>query len=115
MRKEIDRAGRDSALARLEKARADYLVDARRHAELLWKKLRRPISVDDVRAVCPPPAGIDPRVMGAIFHRNAWTPIGLAVVGKHAHARHIRTFVPNREAEWFSRAQPRAVRTGKVA
>ena len=102
MTKPVDREGRDTALARLE-ARIDYLKRARNAAALLYKRLRRPISVDDVRAVVPPPEDIDPRVMGAIFHRNWWTPVGVTMVGKHAHARSIRTFVPNIESHWFKK------------
>ena len=30
------------------------------------------VTIDEVRAILPPPAGIDPRVMGAVFKRSEW-------------------------------------------
>ena len=49
-----------------EDHRASWLEMARETAIRLSKK-RGIISIDDVRIECPPPPGVDPRVMGAVF------------------------------------------------
>ena len=57
---------RDEALALLERTRADYIKKARYEA---WRVLlfNGEVSADDLHERCPVPAGIDPRVMGAVF------------------------------------------------
>ena len=57
---------RDQALARLEHRRHQWLVAARvvRDAFL---RVRDEVSADDIHRLCPIPADIDPRVMGALF------------------------------------------------
>ena len=62
---------RESALALLERTRKDYLAKARSVAAQIAYTTQQPVCVDDVRALCPPPESIDPRVMGAIF--NHWS------------------------------------------
>lgn len=43
----------------------------------VWKRLRRPISTDDVKPVLPPiPEGADPRIMTACFPRKQWKRVG---------------------------------------
>lgn len=58
-----------------EEMRAEFIAKARAVAERLGRD-GRAISVDDVRAVCPPPEGIDGRVMGAIFRAKEWEKVG---------------------------------------
>jgi hypothetical protein len=49
-----------------EETKPDYLWQARSIARRLLKD-RDWITVDDIRAICPPPADMHPTVMGAIF------------------------------------------------
>jgi hypothetical protein len=49
-----------------EEHRSDWLENARAAARRL-ARTRREITINDVRAECPPPDHIDPRVMGAVF------------------------------------------------
>jgi hypothetical protein len=58
-----------------EEHRRDWLEHARTVAFRLGTT-GRAITVDDVRALVPPPAHVDPRVMGAIFRTSDWEPIG---------------------------------------
>jgi hypothetical protein len=84
---------RDEALALFETHRAAWLAEARRTAFLLYRQAGRPITVDDVRMACPPPAGSDPRVMGAVF--TGWTAVGYVNSRRRAcHGRPIRLFAP---------------------
>ena len=73
-----------------ESTREDYLAEARLAAESLANE-RGVITVNDVREVCPPPDGIDPRVMGAIFRSKAWEKVGY-ISSSRAHMRPIAQF-----------------------
>lgn len=87
------RQARDEALELFEVHRAEWLGEARRAALLLYRQVGRPITVDDVRAECPPPAGCDPRVMGGVF--TGWAPVGFTNSRRRAcHGRPIRLFEP---------------------
>lgn len=69
-------ATKDDALDALEVARADYLSKARL-AILEATTVGQIITIDDVRALCPPPDCIDPRVMGGVLRdRKTWEPVG---------------------------------------
>lgn len=84
---------RDEALALFEEHRAEWLAAARRTAILLYRQFGRPITIDEVRAECPPPAGVDPRVMGAVF--TGWTAVGFTNSRRRTcHGRPIRLFQP---------------------
>lgn len=79
--------------------RDDYLSLARRVALMLHKKLQRPITVDDVRAVVPPPPEWDGRLMGAIFKTEDWTWYAYERSGRSTcHRRPISSFVPSQGA-----------------
>lgn len=68
---------RDEALDALEIARREYVAQARAAAFVVASKMPDGmITIDDVRAVCPPPDGIDPRVMGTILRAPDWRKIG---------------------------------------
>lgn len=87
---------RDEALELFEVHRAEWLAAARQTAILLYRREQRPITVDEVRAECPPPAGVDPRVMGAVF--SGWTPVGFTNSRRRTcHGRPIRQFEPTGE------------------
>lgn len=78
-----------------EETRTEYLVRARKAAFDLWREKLKPLTIDDVREVCPPPANFDPRVMGAVFNKTYWVPVGFTTSNRRvAHGRAIRQFVP---------------------
>lgn len=55
--------------------RADWLQTARQIALELGRN-GVSVTIDMVRAKIPPPAGVDPRVMGAVFTRKDWINCG---------------------------------------
>lgn len=84
---------RDEALALFEIHRAEWLAAARHAALRLYRQSGRPITIDEVRGVCPPPEGIDPRVMGAVF--TGWVAVGFVNSRRRmCHGRPIRLFQP---------------------
>jgi hypothetical protein len=88
---------RDGALDLFEEHRAEWLASARHAAILLYRRVRRPLTIDDVRAECPPPAWADPRVMGAVF--RGWNPVGYTNSRRRTcHGRPIRLFEPTEES-----------------
>jgi hypothetical protein len=83
---------KEAALALLEQTRAEYLQDAREAAMRLGEQHDQ-VTIDDVRAVCPPPAGIDPRVMGAVFRGRLWKAVGfVSSTRATCHRRPVRLF-----------------------
>ena len=83
----------DKILPRYEQHRGDWLAEARRVALELGRQRER-VCVDDVRRICPPPAGQDPRVMGAIFRSGPWQKVGMS--------NSQRRTCHNRPISWFS-------------
>jgi hypothetical protein len=85
----------DEVLPLFNQTRDDYLSLARRVALMLHKRLQRPISVDDVRAVVPPPSEWDGRLMGAVFKTEDWTWVAYERSTRSTcHKRPISTFEP---------------------
>lgn len=83
---------RDAALDLLEATRGEYLEHAREVATRIGQE-RGSCTVDDVRELAPPPEGIDPRVMGAIFRPREWEPGGWVQSRRRAcHGRPVRVF-----------------------
>lgn len=83
---------KEEALEALEQYRAGYLASARQVArELVAKSPDGTVTVNDVRAVCPPPENIDGRVMGAIFRGGEWEMVGYTP-SLRAHMRPIARF-----------------------
>lgn len=84
----------------LEQTRYEYL-DAARDAARRLLEVRQSITINDVRDVCPPPSGIDPRVMGAVLRHRDFEPTGEFVLSSRraCHARPIRRFRLVREIE----------------
>ena len=83
---------KEAALDALEQARKDYITEARTVAYMIFLG-KGSVTVDDVREVCPPPAGVDPRVMGAIFHTADWVKVGFRnSKRKTCHKRPIAVF-----------------------
>ena len=77
----------------LEAHRPDYLAAARAAARRLLET-RPSITVNDIREVCPPPADIDPRVMGAVFRHRDFEATGEFVLSSRntCHKRPIQRF-----------------------
>ena len=51
------------------------------------------VTIDDVRALCPPPDSADPRIMGAVFAGNRFERIGFIASQRDAcHGRTIGVF-----------------------
>ena len=75
----------------LEEHRPDYLSLARDAARKLLSE-RDSITINDVRAVCPPPSDIDPRVMGAVFRHADFEATGEFVLSSRTtcHRRPIQ-------------------------
>lgn len=84
---------RDQALTGLEEARMEYLAHARSVAESYARMGDGTCTVDDVRRVLPPPEGMDPRVMGAVFTRKDWELVGYkSSHRRECHGRPIARF-----------------------
>ena len=62
-------------LENFEETRKEYLQQARYAADKLYANGKKELTGNDIREICPPPANIDPRVMGAIFPRKIWKVI----------------------------------------
>ena len=58
-------------LPKFEMHRAEWLLVARATARQLGEA-KGEITINDVRRLCPPPNGVDPRVMGAVLKRPEW-------------------------------------------
>jgi len=54
-----------------EETRKEWLARARRVAFQIGLQ-QKEVTINDVRAVIPPPEEVDPRVMGAVFVRQDW-------------------------------------------
>ncbi len=81
-------------LPRLESGpdRAEWLAKARAVARRLGAS-GRIVDIDDVRAQCPPPEGIDPRINGAVFLRAEWKNLGYRTGSRPlSHNRPIARF-----------------------
>ena len=77
-----------------EQTRGEYLAEARYYARLIAKE-KSFVTVNDIRAVCPPPPHMDGRILGAVFNRADWERIGYVEnPRKTAHGRPICRFVP---------------------
>lgn len=77
-----------------EEHREDWL-DAARMAAVRLGKSQPVVTIDDVREVCPPPPGVDPRVMGAVFWpRDVWERVGF--VSSKRKACHNRPVAQHR-------------------
>jgi hypothetical protein len=83
---------REAALDRLDAARPLW-VDVARQAATRIAEARGQVTIDDVREVCPPPEGTDPRVMGTVLRKPVFEPIGYVQSTRIAcHGRPIRVF-----------------------
>ena len=74
-------------LPRQEAAHGRWIDKARSVAERLGQS-GKGITIDMVRAECPPPIDVDPRVMGSVFQRKVWENCGY--IGGYRQASHGR-------------------------
>jgi len=88
----------DNVLPLFEDAREDFLTKARSVAISIAKRDPKGIcTIDMVRAECPPPPDVDPRVMGAVFQcrydTDPWEKIGFVSSKRKAcHGRPVSVF-----------------------
>jgi hypothetical protein len=79
------------AMDLFEQHRAEWLAEAR--ALLGSKPEGTRMTVNDVRAVCPPPPDVDGRVMGSVFKKPDWVPVGYVKSSRReCHNRPIALF-----------------------
>lgn len=90
----------EKGLARKRKALNDHERKRKiwldRTRQLLQEKYLadgRPLSANDVWSINPPPEGVHPSVLGAVFKTKNFIPVGYTQSsGADAHARQIRTY-----------------------
>jgi len=85
----------EEAMDLLKSRRAGFISMARKAAvQIASKHPDRLVTIDDVRDKCPPPEGIDPRVMGAVFsERDTWEFVSFTRSARRAcHHRPIQIF-----------------------
>jgi hypothetical protein len=76
-----------------EEHRADWLARARAVAYQICLD-KGSATIDEVRARCPPPADVDPRVMGAVFRtRDFVSTDHIKSTRRNCHNRPIVVFV----------------------
>ena len=70
----------------------EWLAQARAVARRIARE-NGTVTIDQVREFCPPPAGVDPRVMGAVMQPREFQMIRLTESRRKAcHGRHIGVF-----------------------
>lgn len=75
-----------------EQSRTAWLANARATARYLARKNGQ-VNINDVRAECPPPDGVDPRCMGAVFSGKDFIRIGyIDSSRRQCHGRPIAVF-----------------------
>ena len=84
---------KDEALDALEVARAGWITKARSWA-VAYCRMHGSVTTDDLHAYCPPPADIDPRIMGAIMRQPQFRVDGyMNSKRRECHGRLICVFV----------------------
>lgn len=69
-----------------------WLANARAAARRIARE-KGTVTIDEVRECCPPPAGVDPRVMGAVMQPREFQMIKFVESRRKAcHGRHIGLF-----------------------
>jgi hypothetical protein len=70
----------------------DWVVRARAAARRIASD-KGDVTINDVREICPPPEGADPRILGAVFQKAEFVRVGFAVSERRAcHGRMIGVF-----------------------
>jgi hypothetical protein len=82
----------DGVLPLFEARRGDWIARARAVARAIAAE-RGQVTIDEVRALCPPPEGADPRIMGSVFAKGGFERIGFTASKRDAcHGRMIGVF-----------------------
>ena len=82
----------EAVLPHFEATRGEWIAQARAAARLLGLG-GKPVTINDVRAKCPPPPDVDPRVMGAVFLARDWELLGYRGSARRAcHGRPVGVF-----------------------
>ncbi len=69
-----------------------WLAQARQAAAAIARE-KGSVTIDDVRALCPPPDTADPRILGRVFHDERFARIGFRNSARRAcHGRPIGIF-----------------------
>lgn len=69
-----------------------WLANARAAARRIARE-KGTVTIDEVRECCPPPVGVDPRVMGAVMQPREFQMIKFVESRRKAcHGRHIGLF-----------------------
>lgn len=80
---------RDAGIAAVAYGNEDWIDEARALAVQIATERGR-VSSDDIWERLPPPETVDPRVMGAVFHRSRFKRVGFAISKRPAcHSRPI--------------------------
>ena len=70
----------------------EWLTQARAAARRIARE-NGTVTIDEVREFCPPPEGVDPRVMGAVMQPREFQMVKLVESRRKAcHGRHIGVF-----------------------
>jgi len=76
----------------------NWLELARGHARRIARE-QGEVTIDQVRSVCPPPDGCDPRIMGSVFSRRDFERVDFRASRREAcHGRPIGVFRLKRNA-----------------
>lgn len=82
----------DHDAPRFETGKMEWLARARAVARRIARE-KGTVTIDEVREYCPPPAGVDPRVMGAVMQPREFEMVKLVESRRKAcHGRHIGLF-----------------------
>jgi hypothetical protein len=77
---------------------SSWLDHARAHARRIAAE-KGDVTIDDVRHVCPPPEGCDPRIMGSVFLARDFVRVDFRASERRAcHGRPIGVFRLRRNA-----------------
>lgn len=75
-----------------ETDKMQWLAAARAAARRIARE-KGTVTIDEVRECCPPPSGVDPRVMGAVMQPREFQMIKFVESRRKAcHGRHIGLF-----------------------
>jgi hypothetical protein len=82
----------DQVLPRFETRHGGWITHARACARAIVAE-KGQATIDEVRELCPPPDGADPRIMGTVFQKGEFVRVGFAVSARRScHGRMIGVF-----------------------
>lgn len=82
-----------AVMPRFEDGRSRDWLERARNVALLMGREGGVVTIDMVRAICPPPPDADPRIMGAVMTRRLWERVGYeSSVRATCHHRPVARF-----------------------